>query len=76
MLFDYLVGIIAQKLAFVNLLKFEKKLKKLDFLNFFNFSIFSNFKETYKSDFLSYDCNQVVKKHLNYLMSLINPPPF
>ena len=27
---------------------------------------FKNFKETYKSEFLSYDCNQVVQKYLNY----------
>ena len=60
MFFDYLVAIAAQKIAVVSL-------KKIGFLKKnSNFQMFSNFKETYNSEFLSYYCNQVVKKHLNY----------
>ena len=44
--------------------KNEKKIEKFSKIQIG--SIFSNFKETYKSEFLSYDCDQVVKKHLNY----------
>ena len=63
MLFDYLVAILAQKIDLVSLLEIGKieKFSKIQIL-----AIFSNFKETYKSECLSYDCDQVVKKHLNY----------
>ena len=44
-----------------------QKISYFAFLTIFSiFPFFSNFKETYKNEFLSYDCNQVVKKHLNY----------
>ena len=74
MLFDYLVAIVAQKLKNLDNFKdnvigniFEKNLDFWKIFKFFSFfKFFSNFKETYKSEFLSYDCNQVVKKYLNY----------
>ena len=48
------------------MLIFEKnqKWKKLKIWIFEKFEFYSNFKETYKSEFLSYDCNQEIKKYL------------
>ena len=52
-------------LIFCSIITTMKFLKKFIFI-FCHFSNFFKFKETYKIEFLSYGCNQVVKKYLNY----------
>eukprot|EP00493_Phyllostaurus_siculus_P015730 UN15973 len=74
MLFDYLVAIVAQKLKNLDNFKdnvigniFEKIWIFEKISKFFHFSNFSQIsRRLTRVYFLSYDCNQVVKKYLNY----------